>query len=335
MYIYKITNKINGKIYIGQSSKAPEDSINYYGSGKLIKLAIHKYGLESFKKEIVINVDTREEADYYEIFYIDLYKPEYNISSGGNGGNLGPIVNKKISEAVKALWADPNSMYNSIEYRQLLSEVRTGRKVSNKTKLLISNSLKNSTAFKRYCNKPKTQKTRQKISKSVIQSRKDNVDGWHDKFLTKMKSSEHRKKLSDSHIGQIPWNKGRTGVYTKKQIQRMSEAQLNRIVDPITESKRRKKIGDAFRGKVLTKGHKQKISNSKKNKSKKELKRLAKISADRMKLRHLDGTGGNYTKLKCLETGKIYNSIKEYIELHSISMYIFNKNYKNIKVKLA
>lgn len=47
MVIYKTTNLINGKIYIGQDSK---DRPNYYGSGKLIHRAIKKYGKENFKK---------------------------------------------------------------------------------------------------------------------------------------------------------------------------------------------------------------------------------------------------------------------------------------------
>lgn len=48
-YVYKITNLINGKTYVGQRKivrdKTWED---YYGSGKLIKQAITKYGKENF-----------------------------------------------------------------------------------------------------------------------------------------------------------------------------------------------------------------------------------------------------------------------------------------------
>lgn len=50
-YIYKITNLINGKIYIGKRVRETKKDIkNYYGSGIAIKNAIIKYGIENFKK---------------------------------------------------------------------------------------------------------------------------------------------------------------------------------------------------------------------------------------------------------------------------------------------
>lgn len=50
MIIYKTTNIINGKFYIGQDSK---NDPNYLGSGLLLNRAIEKYGIENFKKEMV------------------------------------------------------------------------------------------------------------------------------------------------------------------------------------------------------------------------------------------------------------------------------------------
>ena len=51
MIIYKTTNLVNGKIYIGQDSN---NNPNYLGSGKLLKYAISKYGIENFKLSIAV-----------------------------------------------------------------------------------------------------------------------------------------------------------------------------------------------------------------------------------------------------------------------------------------
>ena len=109
MQIYKITNLINGKIYIG---KDENDRVSYMGSGKLIRMAIKKYGLENFRKEIVESVNNRELLKQREIFWIDYYNAMdksigYNIAKGGHGGDTMthhpdlPEIRKKVSNAMK------------------------------------------------------------------------------------------------------------------------------------------------------------------------------------------------------------------------------------------
>ena len=91
-YIYRVTNNINGKTYIGQHRyyKSLLKNDWYYGSGKLIRKALSKYGKENFTKEIITIAMSQSEADVLERFYIEKErakgKAEYNIQSGGKSG---------------------------------------------------------------------------------------------------------------------------------------------------------------------------------------------------------------------------------------------------------
>lgn len=89
MQIYKIINLINNKIYVG---KDKFDNPNYYGSGKIIKRAIKKYGIENFKKEIlednISNYNLLNEREKYWILEMNSLQPKgYNINTGGAGGD--------------------------------------------------------------------------------------------------------------------------------------------------------------------------------------------------------------------------------------------------------
>lgn len=83
--IYKITNKLNGHFYIGQHKTKNLDD-GYMGSGKLIKTAIKKHGIENFTKEILEIFNTEEEMNEAEKRYVVLGEGSYNLCPGGLGG---------------------------------------------------------------------------------------------------------------------------------------------------------------------------------------------------------------------------------------------------------
>jgi group I intron endonuclease len=87
--IYKVTNTLNGKFYIGKhQTMNPNDS--YYGSGRAIVNAMRLYGKEFFRKEILFDFDTEEEMNLKEreLVTLDLVSnPKcYNLGIGGEGG---------------------------------------------------------------------------------------------------------------------------------------------------------------------------------------------------------------------------------------------------------
>jgi hypothetical protein len=91
-YVYKITSKIDGKIYVGvRSCNCNMHEDNYLGSGIALKRAIKKYGKEFFTKEILFNFSTNKEAFLKEAELVNeefvLRKDTFNLSVGGCGGS--------------------------------------------------------------------------------------------------------------------------------------------------------------------------------------------------------------------------------------------------------
>lgn len=128
-YIYKITNLINGKIYVGQHNGTNK---KYFASGTLINRAVNKYGIDNFKREIIVEGDfTIEELNELEIKYIKQFKsychdfPDigYNLTTGGEGVArriISDETREKMRISMKKVWSDDS-------YRKRLSDVSKGQ----------------------------------------------------------------------------------------------------------------------------------------------------------------------------------------------------------------
>lgn len=89
-FIYKITNKINGKVYIGQTNnptrRFQEHKAKGYGQEeeKILYKAFDKYGIANFSFEIIEEVENYNEREKYWIqFYNSMTPNGYNMSEGG------------------------------------------------------------------------------------------------------------------------------------------------------------------------------------------------------------------------------------------------------------
>lgn len=174
-YIYKITNQVNGKIYIGKHST---DILNdgYMGSGKLIKRAIQKYGIKAFTKEYLAFCDTEDKLNWFEKFYIKKYKARengYNLTDGGDGGDT--MSGKHLSEERKQkITGVKNGMY--------------GKKHTSESKLKMSEAKKGKPSY--WKGKHLSEETKQKM-------RDNHADfkGEKHPMFGKHISEEHKEKL--------------------------------------------------------------------------------------------------------------------------------------------
>lgn len=109
MVIYKITNKINGKSYIGQTIGSIESrwkAHNWTKNGcRVLKNAIDKYGKDNFKIEVIEVCNSLEQLDKQEMFWIKelntLVPHGYNLKTGGNRSAYSDETRKRMSDAKK------------------------------------------------------------------------------------------------------------------------------------------------------------------------------------------------------------------------------------------
>lgn len=124
MYIYKITNTITGKTYIGQTTKTVPNRVSQHKKDSkngttYLANAIRKYGWDMFEVDVICECESKEKLDEMECYYIKQYKMTtgvYNLTNGGATGTYGhkrpemvgdlnpaktPEARKKISDAIK------------------------------------------------------------------------------------------------------------------------------------------------------------------------------------------------------------------------------------------
>ena len=108
-YVYCTHNKINGKKYIGSSRKTQVDP-EYFGSGKLIRNAIKKYGINNFNRVILWEgTEDEREIEQYWLDYFDAANNPlfYNMTNDARGNNLHKQLTKdEIQRKITESWSN-------------------------------------------------------------------------------------------------------------------------------------------------------------------------------------------------------------------------------------
>lgn len=162
--VYKTTNLINGKIYIGQHQTSDLND-GYLGSGKHLKRAIDKYGIENFQREVLYQFDNLEDMTSKEAELVteEFCKRDdtYNICPGGKGG-FGYINSR-------------------IDYDTRVKRGKTGNKVSRQNTFLVEYHIDR--------------------FKNMLKDRHKNGTVRYDNFKGKNHSEETIKMMKLSHKG--------------------------------------------------------------------------------------------------------------------------------------
>lgn len=152
-YIYKITNKINNKMYIGQTiTTIKERMYKHYSNAKKattgIDFAIGKYGKENFIVEEICSCPN-EDLDDLEQFYIakfDTYNTGYNLTIGGQ--NFTTALNLNEQEVISK-YLEIKNINKTAEYFKCCNKVISRILHENNIKVLHNNNIQNLT--KEYC----------------------------------------------------------------------------------------------------------------------------------------------------------------------------------------
>lgn len=139
--VYKITNTVNGKLYIGISANPTKRWWGHRNQTKRTHTKLYnafkKHGVEAFNFEVLHWCETREDARELENLVVDVCEAitkGYNMCPGGGGGVAGPdnpFYGKPLSQEVRAkMSAAAKQRRATPETRARMSEARKGRKQS-------------------------------------------------------------------------------------------------------------------------------------------------------------------------------------------------------------
>lgn len=150
MYIYLITNQVNDKKYVGQTTQEPLKRWNAHKSmnkpDKILYKAFTKYGIENFKFEVIDECSSQDELIKAEIEWISHYNTflgeGYNMTSGGEGiggWNHTEEAKQKIGKASKGNTHRIGCKISD-EHKEILRQTHLGKKLSDEHKQKISDT---------------------------------------------------------------------------------------------------------------------------------------------------------------------------------------------------
>lgn len=278
-HIYKITNLINGKIYIGQARNVAKRWSDHRAACKhnrptqAIHRAFIKYGLENFTFEVIASCKTQDDVNEIETICVkqyDSYRKGYNNTNGGSNAPKTEEWKAKVSELAKSRAETISEQMREIaaqrpdDYYDYMknNKINEGRKQSEEWREMMRN-------------RPRTEEENLKRSQSLKESYANGErtsyfrenEPWNKGKITaqvawnkgKETSKEVKEKISKANKGKPAWNKGlppeqqsrfgATLTDEHKQILREANKKKRILTDEQVKSIREEYAADPSRGK--------------------------------------------------------------------------------------
>jgi group I intron endonuclease len=241
MIIYRVTNLVNDKVYIGQtrrslsSRKSGHTHYANNGSTQYFHSALRKYGFDNFIWDVIDDTaNSLEELNSLEALYIAEYNTfvdsgcGYNMTTGGDCYEMSDDTKKKIGAKAKKRLATPenNPFYGKSHTPDAILKIKNATKrqfkngMPEETRRKLSESHKgriqwnhNTTWEEYYKDDPDTLQ-RMRDEASIRTSGKnnprygkgDNIVGKRNPFYGRTHSDESRRQMSESKTGICTWS---------------------------------------------------------------------------------------------------------------------------------
>jgi group I intron endonuclease len=221
MIIYKITNTINDKAYIGQTMFTLERRWRYHSrnpNNTHFGNAIQKYGLHCWKLEVLENVTERKllnEREIYWVAYYNTFNSGYNSTAGGLQNTL---ISEQTKSKISASLTGKTQRKRTPEQNKANSERQKGKKQGPRKNKLPSLTEERKLALSiKMRGKPQRKRTiEERMAQSIIQSGK-----------------KHKPRTEEQKLAQSIRTKGKPGrKWTEEEKHKRSKKLDTRVICP-------------------------------------------------------------------------------------------------------
>ena len=203
--VYRTTNTLNGKYYIGKHKQSGNEFDGYLGSGNILKRAINKYGRDNFVRETLAVFECERDCYLAEKEILkECWSSDncYNLESGGRGGKTVSDESRAIMKK-SALERGPHGPHTEETKRKMsenhCSPGMTGRSHKEESKIKVSASL---TGYKHTAETCANMSAAKKGCTPWIKGRKQSEDA--------------KEKMRIAHTG-VPWSDKRRAAFNAKR----------------------------------------------------------------------------------------------------------------------